>query len=172
MAAKKKTKAEEVEEVEDVEISDEELVDDDEDTETESTQDEVVFGASDLAKAASKLMGKTITARQVRVLLRKMARDGRIDREIKQGNRTRYSWTGPKDPEVKMILKAIKDGELEQGQKEALEKLKKDKAAKKAAKDKAGEKKSKKKAKPEPEEDDSEDDDEVDFELDDSDDDE
>lgn len=166
MAAKKKTKAEEVEEVEDVELDDEELVEDDEDTSSESAADEVVYGASDLAKTASKMMDKTITARQVRVLLRKMARDGRIDREIKQGNRTRYSWSGPKDPEVKMILKAIKDGELEQGQKEALEKLKAQKAEKKAKAEKSGKGKAKKsKKQPEPEVED--DDDDVEFEIDD-----
>jgi DNA-binding HxlR family transcriptional regulator len=159
------------EEVEELELDDEELVEDEEPDEAPA-QDEVVFGASDLAKAATKLMGKEITARQVRVLLRKMARDGRIEREIKQGNRTRYSWTGPKDPEVKMILKAIKDGELEQGQKEALEKLKAQKAEKKAAAEKTGKKGKKGKKAPEPEpEDDADEDDDVDFELDDDDDD-
>ena len=77
--------------------------------------------------------------------------------------------------QVKMILKAIKTGELEQGQKEALEKLKADKAAKKAAKDSAadaGTKSTKskgKKVKPEPEPEDDDEDDEVDFELDDDD---
>lgn len=160
--AKKTTKTEEVE---DVELEDEELVDDDEDTSDESTAEEVVYGASDLAKTASKLMDKTITARQVRVLLRKMARDGRIEREIKQGNRSRYSWTGPKDPEVKMILKAIKDGELEQGQKEALAKLKEQKAAKAKDKGKKG-KKGKKDPEPEPDDDD---DDDVEFEVEDDD---
>lgn len=100
-------------------------------------QEEVAFGAADLAKLASEGRDKPVTARDLRTLLRKMARDGRLNREITAGNRTRYSWSGPDDPEVKAILKALKGGELEQGKQEALAKLKEQKAAKQAAKAKA-----------------------------------
>jgi hypothetical protein len=117
--------------------------------------DDVVFGAADLAKLLSEKTGKTITARDLRTLLRKMARDGRLDREITAGNRTRYSWSGPKDPEVVKIIAAVTKGELEQGKQEALAKLKEQKAAKQAAKAKDKAKKEKKaKAKAEVEEDD------------------
>lgn len=145
--------------------TDDELEELDEDEATEaapkkkskaSDDDEVVFGAADLAKLASKGRDKPITPRDLRTLLRKMARDGRLNREITPGNRTRYSWSGPDDPEVKAILKALKAGELEQGKAEALAKLKEQKAAKQAAKAKA-EKKAGKKSKPAPVEDDDED---------------
>lgn len=116
--------------------------------------DEVAFGASDLAALLSKKTGKTITARDLRTLLRKMARDGRLDREITAGNRTRYSWSGPKDPEVVAIVAAVTKGELEQGKQEALAKLKEQKAAKQAAKAKEKAKKEKKKAAAEVEEED------------------
>jgi hypothetical protein len=88
-----------------------------------------------------------------------MARDGRLTREISPQNRSRYSWTGPDDPEVKKIVKAIKGGEIEQARNEALAKLKEQKAAERAAKKAAAEeetpkKKGKKPAPPPPDEDD------------------
>lgn len=137
--------------LDDTEVEDEELEELDE-TEVadaapkkkkSSTSDEVAFGAADLAKLASEGRDKPITARDLRTLLRKMARDGRLNREITPGNRTRYSWSGPNDPEVKAILKALKGGELEQGKQEALAKLKEQKAAKQAAKAKSKAKKAK-----------------------------
>jgi hypothetical protein len=168
MAKKKGKPAPEPEELEDdeLETEDDELEELDEDEATEaapkkkkskaSDDDEVVFGASDLAKLASKGREKPITPRDLRTLLRKMARDGRLNREITAGNRTRYSWSGPDDPEVKKILKALSAGELEQGKQEALAKLKEQKAAKQAEKAKA-EAKTKKKAKPVVEDDEDDD---------------
>jgi sugar-specific transcriptional regulator TrmB len=165
--AKTKAKAEEVEEIEDDDV--EELDDLDSDVEEDeapkskakASTPAVTFGAADLAKHLSELTGKTISTRDLRTQIRRMARDGsnRVDREITAGNRTRYDWPkGLKDPEVKAIIKAVTDGELEAGKKEALDKLKADKAAKKAAKDKdAG--KGKGKGKKAPIEDDDEDDD-------------
>lgn len=127
-------------EVEDLDVEDDELEDLDEAEVAETApkkskaSDDVVFGASDLAALLSKGREKPLTTRDLRTLLRKMARDGRLDRVITPGNRTRYSWSGPNDPEVKAIIKAVKGGEIEQGKKEALDKLKADKAAKQAAK--------------------------------------
>lgn len=98
-----------------------------------SRDDEVTFGAAHLARAASKVAGKAIKPRDLRTLLRKMAREGRLDREIVPGNRARYDWPdGLKDPEVKRVLRAVRDGELEAGKREALQKLKDRKAAEKA----------------------------------------
>lgn len=106
----------------------------------------VTFGASDLARHLSEKTGKTIKPRDLRTLIRKMARDGsgRVDREITAGNRTRYDWPdGLKDPEVKRIIKAVMDGELEAGKKEALDALKARKAEQKAAGEGGKKKKSK-----------------------------
>lgn len=156
----KKSKPAKVVEPEDVEDDDLEELEDDEATEAapkKSGADEVTFGASDLAKLLTEKGGKKISARDLRTLLRKMARDGRIDREITPGNRTRYDWSGPNDPEVKKIIAAVTKGELEEGKREALNKLKEQKAAKQAAKAKAEKKKAK--AAPVVEDDDDEDDD-------------
>ena len=66
-----------------------------------------------------------------------MARDGRVDREIIPGNRSRYDWSGLNDPEVKRIIKAFKAGELEADKQEKLAELKKRGEAKRAEKAKA-----------------------------------
>lgn len=105
-------------------------------------QEEVTFGASDLAKYLSDKSGKTVTPRELRTLIRKMARDGsqRVNREIVAGNRSRYNWTGLDDPEVKAIIKAFDGGELEADKKAKLEELKARKAEKKAAGEPVGKK--------------------------------
>lgn len=118
-------------------------------------QEEVTFGASDLARHLSEKSGKTVSARELRTLIRKMARDGsgRVNREITPGNRTRYNWSGPDDPEVKAIIAAFDGGELEADKKAKLEELKARKAEKKAAGEKTGKKgkgKGKGKSKPAP----------------------
>lgn len=150
--AKTKQKAAEAEVDEDLELEDL-----DEDVEEEAPKkskkgggEEVTFGAADLAKLASKKTGKDYNARAIRQLLRKMARDGsgRIDREIVAGNKSRYNWSGPDDPEVKAVLRAIAGGELEAERKAALDKLKADKAKKKA-KEAKGKKSKAKAAEPE-----------------------
>jgi len=103
----------------------------DEVEETEET--EPTFGVADLVKLIADKLKKTTTTRELRTLLRKMARDGRLDREIVAGNRARWEWAGPEDPEVKAVLKAFKAGELEADKKEKLDALKARKAEKKAA---------------------------------------
>lgn len=111
-------------------------------TATSKGGDEVVFGASDLARHLSEKSGKTVSTRELRTLIRKMARDGsgRVNREITPGNRTRYNWSGPDDPEVKAIIAAYDGGELEADKKAKLDELKARKAAKKAAGEKTGKK--------------------------------
>ena len=122
--------------------------------------DEVAFGASDLAKLANEKFDKSYDAKTIRTLLRKLARSGKLSREISPENRTRYSWTGPDDPEVKMILKEIKGGAIETARNEALGALKEKKAAERAAKaaaaEKAGGKKAAKKVAPPVDDDDDE----------------
>lgn len=138
MAKNKSKKAAPVEEIDDDE-EDLELEELDEDVEDEApakskkskkskADDGVTFGASDLAKLASDQGEKEYDAKTIRTLLRRMARDGRLTREISPDNRTRYNWSGPDDPEVVKILKAISKGEIETARKEALDKLKEGKA--------------------------------------------
>lgn len=103
---------------------------------------EVTFGASDLARHLSEGREKPVTAREIRTLIRKMARDGsgRVNREIIPGNRARYDWSGPEDPEVQKIIEAFNNGELEADKKEKLDALKERKAAQQAEKRAAAEK--------------------------------
>jgi len=164
MARAKKTAAPaepEIDETDDeLEELDEDEVEDTAPAKKSSKTQEVTFGASDLAKLASEKLGIKLDAKNLRVLLRKMARDGRLEREVKQGNRTRYSWSGPEDPEVKAILKALKSGELEKDKQEKLAALKERKAKKdaEAAPAKAGKKAQKKAPAPLVEEDDDDED--------------
>ena len=128
-----KAKAKKVEE--DVE----ELEEAEEATKSKSKKDDVIFGVADIAAHLTEKTGKKVTTRELRTLIRKMARDGsgRVDREVIPGNRTRYSWSGIKDPEVQAIIKAFDSGELEADKKEKLDALKARKAEKKAKEGKA-----------------------------------
>jgi hypothetical protein len=113
-----------------------------EETASKKSADEVTFGASDLARLLSEKSGKTVSPRELRTLIRKMARDGkgRVNREITPGNRTRYNWSGPDDPEVLAIIAAFDGGELEADKQAKLAELKARKAEKKAAGEKTGKK--------------------------------
>lgn len=101
-----------------------------------SANDDITFGIQDLCALVKKETGDDVNPRGMRTLIRKMARDesGRVDREIVPGNRSRYNWTGPNDPEVRAILDAYKGGELEAEKKSKLDALKAKKAAGDAAK--------------------------------------
>lgn len=112
---------------------------------------ETAFGVSDIAAIIKVRFNKDVKTRDLRTLLRKMARDGRLDREIVAGNRDRWEWTGPEDAEVETILDAYEAGELEADKKEKLDALKARKAEQRAAK----------KAAEETEDDESEDDEEL-----------
>lgn len=112
---------------------------------------EIAFGTKELAAHVSEETGKDYDAYALRILLRKLAKEGVITRDDSTG-RARYSFTGPKDPQVKAIIKAVKAGDAEKAKTERLEGLKE--------KRKAAPKKSKKAAKvAEPVEDEVEDDD-------------
>lgn len=95
---------------------------------------EVSFGVSDIAELIKVRSGKEVKTRDLRTLLRKLARDGRLNREIVAGNRERWTWSGPTDPEVDVILEAYDNGELEADKLEKLNALKERKAAQRAAK--------------------------------------
>jgi hypothetical protein len=101
--------------------------------EVEADEAEEIFGVADVVALIKTKLKKDTTTRELRTLLRKMARDGRLDREIIAGNRTRWEFAGPEDPEVLAILKAFGEGELEADKREKLNALKERKAAAKAA---------------------------------------
>ena len=170
-APAKKAPVVEVEELETEELETEELDDEVEDADDEELEEleedevaesapakkgkakaasqDITFGIQDLVALCIKKTGKQTDPRGLRTLIRKMARDesGRVEREITQGNRSRYNWTGPNDPEVAAIVAAFAGGELEAEKKAKLDKLKADKAAKTAAAKEAGEPLPKKKKK-------------------------
>jgi len=100
----------------------------------EAEETETAFGVSDIADLIKVDTGKEVKTRDLRTLLRKMARDGRLNREIVAGNRARWEWTGPEDPEVEAIIEAYKNGELDADKKEKLDALKQRKAEQRAAK--------------------------------------
>ena len=118
-----------------------------------------VWGVRNLIALIKKKTGKDYNPREVRTLLRKLAREGGgVEREIVAGNKSRYSWTGSKDPEVLAVLKAVEGGAIETAKKDALAKLKADKAAKTAASEKEKPKAKAKAAAPAPDEDDEDED--------------
>ena len=143
-----KTKAVEVEEDEDLELEDlDEDVEEESPKSKKSKAQEIEFGVKDLCDYVNSKLGKSYSTRDMRTLIRKMAREdkARVDREIVAGNRTRYDWPGGlKNPEVKAIIAAVRGGEVEAGKKEALAKLKESQAKKgKTKKGKKGKTKTK-----------------------------
>ena|SRR5690606_4369362 len=100
----------------------------------EETEEETIFGVSDICDIIKVQFNKTVKPRDLRTLLRKMARDGRLDREIVAGNRDRWTWPNADDPEVQKILDAFEAGELEADKKEKLDALKERKAKQRAEK--------------------------------------
>lgn len=100
----------------------------------EPINEEIAFGVSDIAELIKVDSGKEVKTRDLRTLLRKMARDGRLNREIVAGNRARWEWSGPEDPEVETIIEAYNNGELDADKKEKLDALKARKAEQRAAK--------------------------------------
>jgi hypothetical protein len=161
MATRKKTAAVAVpdDDEDDVELEElDEDADDDDEAPAKAAAPEI-WGVQSLILLIKEKTGKTYKPREVRTLLRKMAReDGTINREIVAGNKQRYSWSGPNDPEVRAVLKNVKGGAIETAKKAALDKLKADKAKKTAAASTPT--KAKKKAAPPPDDDEDDDDDE------------
>ena len=107
--------------------------------ETKPAEPETVFGVGDVAALIQTKTGEVVKNRDLRTLLRKMANDGRLEREIVAGNRTPWSFEGPEDPEVEAIIEAFENGELAADKKAKLDALKERKAAERAAKKAAAE---------------------------------
>ena len=135
MAKRPAAVVEEVEADEEVELEELDAEVEEEAPKKGAKAEDDVWGVRQLIALVKSKTGKEYTPREVRTLLRKMAREdnARINREIVPGNKSRYAWSGPNDPEVKAVLKAVGAGEIEEGKKAALDKLKADKAAKAAA---------------------------------------
>lgn len=100
--------------------------------EPEVAEEETIFGVADVAELIKVKTGKVVKTRDLRILLRKLARDGRLDREIIAGNRARWVFSGPEDPAVEKIIEAFEAGELDADKKAKLDALKARKAAQKA----------------------------------------
>ena len=92
----------------------------------------IEFGTKELAAHVNAETGASYDAYNLRILLRKLTKDGVLERVESEG-RSRYSFTGPKDPQVKAIVEAVKSGAAEKAKQERLDKLKADRAATKAA---------------------------------------
>lgn len=104
----------------------------------------VEFGTAELvALLNAEQSERKFTGATLRTLLRKLIKD-----EVLEPFDGRYSFSGPKDPRVKAIVKAVKDGAAEAADAERKADLKAANAKKKAEKAAAAEKApAKKKAK-------------------------
>ena len=156
-----KTKAAPVEEPEEDEFEDVEEGDEDEDLEELEEMEEEAeeapkakrstakaqaaraasapkFGSAELAAYVTEQTGEKYDGRAIRMLLRKLAKDGKHDRVVGE-TRDRYSFTGPNDPTVKAVLAMVKSGEAKAMKQAGLQAVKDKAAQKKAAAAKAKE---------------------------------
>lgn len=130
---------EDLEEMEDSDEDLEELEDAEEDSKAEKpkrkppVRPKIDFGSPELAAYATEVTGENYNSRDIRMLLRKLAKDGKLKREIGV-DKGRYEFTGKNDPTVKMVIGLIKDGTAKAMKQEGLQKVKDQAAAKKAAK--------------------------------------
>ena len=87
-----------------------------------------------LAAHVTEVTGETYDARAVRMLLRKMAKDGTLERVVGE-TRDRYTFPEGADSEiVKAVVGLVKSGEATKIKRAGLDKVKADSDAKKAAK--------------------------------------
>lgn len=90
-------------------------------------REEPKYGTKWLAEYLSEKLGREIASYDLRAVLRRMARNGELDREV-GATRERYSFGGAKDPVVKSILETVKSGAIDKDKKAKLEELKAKKA--------------------------------------------
>lgn len=93
----------------------------------------IEFGSPWLAAYITENTDETYDARGIRMLLRKLANDGKLQRQVGV-ERSRYEFTGEKDPIVVAVLAMVKSGEAKALKQAGLQKVKDEAAAKKAAK--------------------------------------
>ena len=124
---------------------DEELEDvaeegDEDQAEDKPARRKIEHGSAWLAEYVNEQCGTEHTAYTLRALIRGLVKRGEYDRNVGE-DRSRYEFTGPKDPKVLAVIKAIKAGAGKKADKSErvanLEKARKAKAAKKEAAEKA-----------------------------------
>jgi len=117
----------------------------------------IEYGSAWLVEHVNTQAGTSYTASALRILLRKLTKDGVLERDSE--GRQRYNFPkGAKDPQVVAIVKAVKSGAGEKAKQERLDALKEQRAASKGkAKATPAKKARSKKAVEEPEEDDEDD---------------
>jgi hypothetical protein len=92
----------------------------------------IEYGSPWLAKYITDTTDDRYDARGIRMLLRKLAADGKLNRKVGE-DRNRYSFTGPDDETVKQVLAMVKDGTAKALKQQGLDKVKEQAAIKKAA---------------------------------------
>lgn len=76
-----------------------------------------------LTEQVNDKCGTELAAREIRIVIRKLVKDGTIER-----GEGRYAFTGLKDDRVVAVIKAVKSGATDEAKKERLSNLKKSKA--------------------------------------------
>lgn len=116
--------------VEDIEDEDVEEVDEEEAPRSKKA-DAPTRGTAWLTEYVNEECGTTYSPATIRILLRKLVKDGALEREIGE-DRSRYNFNkGANDPTVKAVVKAVKSGAVAAERKASLEKVKASAAAKK-----------------------------------------
>lgn len=93
----------------------------------------VEYGSAWLVEHVNAEAGTSYTASTLRILLRKLTKEGVLDRDS-EGGRQRYNFPkGANDPQVKAIVKAVKSGRVEKAKEERLEDLKSKRSTSKKA---------------------------------------
>ena len=96
-----------------------------------ASDDASPYNTAWLAEHVAEMTGEAMDSRSLRILLRKMANDGTLAREVGT-DRSRYTFPrGENDPVVKAVIKRINAGELKAAKREKLEEVKKTAPAKK-----------------------------------------
>lgn len=99
---------------------------------TKAPRETIEYGSAWLTDYVNEQAGTSYSASALRILLRKLTAQGVLDRDSE--GRQRYNFPkGEKDPQVKAIVKAVKEGGAETARTERLEALKTSKKSKKAA---------------------------------------
>jgi hypothetical protein len=134
--AKRVRKAPEPEPVDEDEDEDDELEDEEPEEKPAKAKkappkrEEPKYGTKWLAEVVSERIGREVSSYDLRGILRKLARENKIERTIGE-TRDRYVFKGPKDPVVKLVVDIIKSGAAAKDKKEKLAGLKsKSKSAK------------------------------------------
>ena len=81
------------------------------------------FGSAELAAYVTETTGENFDGRGIRMLLRKLASTGKLDRQVGE-TRDPSPFTGPNDPTVKAVVAMVKSGEAKAMKQAGLEKVK------------------------------------------------